>query len=193
MEKMSNYESNSYINILYNKPVLMHTGLFRKIKYKIKEYFYRINVLNPAINLLKLENPSFLQLVEFSDFIKILEKVFFYNNCIQQDGEKSIKLLSDNGYNKNDEVKKLIISDTINNVIINIEMKKDYNSETDEYDENVHILVSNNFGKKLKTEFMVVNSYINYTDKNDYNLMYNINELLRKLMSDLLLHYYKLS
>lgn len=193
MEKMSNYESNSYINILYNKPVLIHTGLFRKIKYKIKEYFYRINVLNPAINLLKLENPSFLQLVEFSDFIKILEKVFFYNNCIQQDGEKSIKLLSDNSYNKNDEIKKLIISDTINNVIINIEMKKDYNSETGEYDENVYILVSNNFGKKLKTEFLVVNSYINYTDKNDYNLMYNINELLRKLMSDLLLHYYKLS
>ena len=176
-------DNNLYAQLLYHKP----KNIFKRIVYYITE-------IRPEYKKLKNSEASFFTMCQFSDFIKILEMVFFYHNDIKYIPEidEPIRIISDNSI-KDTTKKNLTIVDEKNKVVITFDMRSmildDYNS-----DDYINIKCNNGFGKKMVTEFhicnkKVTNDSINY---NTYNLLYNINHLLSKLMADLFMKYYKI-
>lgn len=189
MKQMTDIDNNQFALILYNKPILdPKAGFFGKLSYKFKERKYRKREAIPVYEMLKGKEPSFTTLIDFSDFIKIIEKVFFYNNEVPK--EPSIKLLSDNSYKGSDEIKKIIIANTEDNVFITLELQRDFVPSLEDYADIINITVKNEFGKKIKTMFTIINTQISIDNKDDYNLLFNINRSLMKLMSELFMKYY---
>ncbi len=189
MKQMTDINNNQFALILYNKPILdPEDGFFDKLLYKFIERRYRKREVIPVYEMLKNKEPSFTTLIDFSDFIKIIEKVFFYNNEVPK--EPSIKLLSDNSYKGSDEIKKIIIANTEDNVIITLEMQRDFVPSLEDYADIINITVKNEFGKKIKTMFTIINTQISIDNNDDYNLLFNVNRTLMKLMSELFMKYY---
>ena len=174
---------NKYAKLLYNKP----KNIFKRIIYYFK-------YIRPEYKLMKNKEASFKSMCEFSDFIKILEMVFFYHNDIKYIPEidNTARIISDNNI-KDSTKKNLTIVDEKNKVVITFDMHSEF---IDEYNSKDYINIKciNGFGKHMCTEFHicnaeVINDSINY---NTHNLLYNINHLLSKLMSELFIRYYKI-
>ena len=116
--------------------------------------------------------------------------MFHYKNDIKENSN-DIKLLSDNKWDKDDQVKSLIIADTLNNAVTTIELSRE--SVGDDYKDIVQIVVKNNFGKKLQTKLTIINTEVKIDNRDDYNLLFNINKQLRDLSSELFKKYYELA
>ena len=178
-------ESNKYMNILYAKPQRssFDKGLLGTIKYKLKEHTYRKNIIIPLYNELLNTSPSFDVMYTYSDFIRLLERVFFYKNAmLKNDEEKYDKLVSDSELNN---LKKVLILDLGNDDVF-ITFTMDYRDE----DEVIEIKVKYNFGKKASQTYVVVNREVNYDSIHSENLMITILERLQKAMAKLFLDYY---
>jgi hypothetical protein len=144
----------------------------------------------------KLRNtaPSFIMMCEMADFIKILEKVFFYKNDVRRlrdQGPLITKLLSDNNIDKEDE-KALILEMQKEEVVIRFLMSRKWNPDTEKYDDIIDVKVNCDFGKKLYLNFKIINTKVDFESVHDYNLMYNINIILQDSMADLFETYYRL-
>ena len=191
MKEMTNSNTNVFLDVLYNKPILdPSAGFFKKIAYKFKLRKYTRENFTPLYENIRCNNLSFVFMVDLSDFIKSIEKVFHYKNDIKENSN-DIKLLSDNKWDKDDQVKSLIIADTLNNAVTTIELSRE--SVGDDYKDIVQIVVKNNFGKKLQTKFTIINTEVKIDNRDDYNLLFNINKQLRDLSSELFKKYYELA
>ena len=191
MKEMTNSNTNVFLDVLYNKPILdPSAGFFKKIVYKFRLRKYTRENFTPLYENIRCNNLSFVFMVDLSDFIKSIEKVFHYKNDIKENSN-DIKLLSDNKWDKDDQVKSLIIADTLNNAVTTIELSRE--SVGDDYKDIVQIVVKNNFGKKLQTKFTIINTEVKIDNRDDYNLLFNINKQLRELSSELFKKYYELA
>ena len=191
MKEMTNNNTNVFLDVLYNKPILdPPAGFFKKIAYKFRLRKYTRENFTPLYENIRCNNLSFVFMVDLSDFIKSIEKVFHYKNDIKENSN-DIKLLSDNKWDKDDQVKSLIIADTLNNAVTTIELSRE--SVGDDYKDIVQIVVKNNFGKKLQTKFTIINTEVKIDNRDDYNLLFNINKQLRDLSSELFKKYYELA
>lgn len=191
MKEMTNSNTNVFLDVLYNKPILdPSAGFFKKITYKFRLRKYTRENFTPLYENIRCNNLSFVFMVDLSDFIKSIEKVFHYKNDIKENSN-DIKLLSDNKWDKDDQVKSLIIADTLNNAVTTIELSRE--SVGDDYKDIVQIVVKNNFGKKLQTKFTIINTEVKIDNRDDYNLLFNINKQLRDLSSELFKKYYELA
>ena len=187
MKEMTNKDTNVFLDVLYNKPILdPSAGFFKKIAYKFRLRKYTRENFTPLYENIRCNNLSFVFMVDLSDFIKSIEKVFHYKNDIKENSN-DIKLLSDNKWDKDDQVKSLIIADTPNNAVTTIELSRE--SVGDDYKDIVQIVVKNNFGKKLQTKFTIINTEVKIDNRDDYNLLFNIN----KQLSELFKKYYELA
>ena len=191
MKEMTDGNTNVFLDVLYNKPILdPSAGFFKKIAYNFKLRKYTRENFTPLYENIRCNNLSFVFMVDLSDFIKSIEKVFHYKNDIKENSN-DIKLLSDNKWDKDDQVKSLIIADTLNNAVTTIELSRE--SVGDDYKDIVQIVVKNNFGKKLQTKFTIINTEVKIDNRDDYNLLFNINKQLRELSSELFKKYYELA
>lgn len=191
MKEMTDKNTNVFLDVLYNKPILdPSAGFFKKIVYKFRLRKYTRENFTPLYENIRCNNLSFVFMVDLSDFIKSIEKVFHYKNDIKENSN-DIKLLSDNKWDKDDQVKSLIIADTLNNAVTTIELSRE--SVGDDYKDIVQIVVKNNFGKKLQTKFTIINTEVKIDNRDDYNLLFNINKQLRDLSSELFKKYYELA
>ena len=154
--------------------------------------------IKPVYKKLLNETASFETMCEFSDFVKILEISYFYHNDARYDEniDTDIRILSDNKINDNTK-KNIIILLEKEHVTITFDMHKEMVNNEDVYDNNfkrcIDIRCRNEFGKKVETKFNVVNTRVTNEEinNNTYCLLFNINNILNKAMSDLFLRYYK--
>lgn len=194
---------NYYAKLLYNKPVIMEKDkFFKRLRIRIKERKYYKNTIKPVIEHLREETTSFEDMIEFSYFIKILEQVFFYrNDTTIISGQESIRLCTDISIDGKGSKSLILILDK-ERVSISFSMKTELKDKSipmtmvmadnpNYYNNILTISVNNLFGKKLTTNFTVVNGEMHYDNENHYNLIFNINKLLRKSMADLFELYYK--
>lgn len=178
-------ESNKYINLLYSKPqrISYKKSIFGYFSYIFTKHKYRRKTILPVYNELLTTSPSFETMCNYANFIRLLEKVFFYNNALLKDNdEKYDKLVSDSELNNNK--KNLILDLGKDNVLITFTMENNYG------DEVIDIKVRYNFGKKSTMNYVVVNRDIVYDSIHSENLMITILERLQKSMAKLFLDYY---
>lgn len=183
LRNIDSMDNNMYANILYHKP----KNIFKRI-------IYYLAIAKPHYKRLKNNEASFTDMCLFSDFIKILEMVFFYHNDIKYIPEidDNIRIISDN--NINDKTKKnLTIIDEKDKVVITFNMHSEF---LDEYNSNDYIVINckNGFGKHMSTEFLICNREVinDSINNNTHNLLYNINHLLSRCMAELFMKYYKI-
>ena len=169
--------NNKFINILYGKP----TGKYEKNKIKLyfkqKEYYKK--VFYPVYKELLEESPDIETLCEFADFIRLLEKVFFYNNDIKIKSNERDYIYSDSNINSIDKNLILILKD---NIMIKFNMKPKDNKLT--------INIDYQFGKRAKMTFIIVDRYVEYSSYHEVNLMITVLERLQSTMSELFKEYY---
>lgn len=169
--------NNKFINILYGKP----TGKYEKNKIKLyfkqKEYYKK--AFYPVYKELLEESPDIETLCEFADFIRLLEKVFFYNNDIKIKSNERDYIYSDSNINSIDKNLILILKD---NIMIKFNMKPKDNKLT--------INIDYQFGKRAKMTFIIVDRYVEYSSYHEENLMITVLERLQSTMSELFKEYY---
>ena len=168
---------NKFMYILYGKPSPRH------IKSKIKLFFkkrkhYRDYFL-PMYNSLLTESPDIDRLIEFADFIRLLEKVLFYNNDIKIKSDTKDVIYSDSNMNSANKNLILILKD---NVIITFNIYP--------YDNKLTIDINYNFGKRAKMNFTIVNRQMCSDNIHDDNLMITVLERLQSTMAELFKEYY---
>lgn len=189
-------EDNMFAKLIYEKPVHQRgDSIFKKIKYWIKRRDYEKSVINPMINKLRNTSPSFMIMSEMSDFIKIVEKVFFYKNDMRKSWETGVletRILSDNSINS-DDFKMMILELQKEMVTIVFKMTRKYNEDIKDYDEIIEVKLSYSFGKKLHIVFKIINTVIEFDSVHDYNLMYNINIILQDAIANIFEEYYNLA
>jgi len=190
---LTNIEYNTFAKLLYEKPLCKRgASIFERFKTWIKRKNYEAMDIKPTIKKLRNTSPSFVVLCEFSDFIRILEKVFFYKNdirTVKDDGPYVTRLLSDSGINSSD-MKVLIIEMQKELVTIKLIMTREYNEDAKDYDDIIDIQITYAFGKKLFINYKLINGEIELNSVHDHNLLYNINLMLQDLMADLFEEYY---
>jgi len=194
--RLSNMEDNMFAKMLYEKPMCQNKdSIFKKIKTYIKRKNYESTTIKPMVYRLRNTPPSFIVMCEMADFIKIIEKVFFYKNDIRNakdTGELVTKILSDNKITQDD--KKVIILEMQKDMVtMTFTMTKIYNKETDTYNDIINVVLYYAFGRKLLIKFDIINEKIEFESVHDLNLMYNINIILQNAMADLFEQYYKLA
>ena len=192
--KLTIIEDNSFAKLLYEKPVPRRgDSKIKKIGTRFKERKYWRNNVKPVIDNLRNNAPTFFTMCEFADFIKIIEKVFFYYNDIKRantvDMPLKTRILADQKMEQHD--KKIIIIDMQKEMItIKLEMTRKYNEDDEKYDDIISGTLQYQFGKDLFLKFVIVNSKIDFNSVHDFNLMYNINLILQDSMADLFEEYY---
>lgn len=178
-------ETNTLINLLYAKPDYnsYKDKSFSKIRHRIAKHKYRKNYILPVYNKLLNNSPSFDTMCIYADFIRLLEKVFFYkNDIVMNDEEKVDKLISDS---KLINEKKILILDLSKEQVI-ITFTMEHKGD----DEVIDIQVKYNFGKKSIMNYTVVNREAKYDSIHSENLMITILDRLQKAMAKLFLDYY---
>lgn len=184
MEKMNmvDINNNVFATLLYNKP-----------KNIIKERIYYFKEIRPLLKRIKKGPIPFNMMVEFSNFIKIIEIVWFYHNDIKyiKDIDDEIRIISDNQIGNNQKKNLTILVEGKATIIINMEHIIEVQGTDGK--EMIYIDCRNEFGKKINTKFEITNAEITGGEINDnnYNLLYNINHLLQELMFKLFKTYYK--
>lgn len=191
-------EENTFAKLLYEKPIAQRgDSLFKRIKKWFEEKDYRATEINPMIKKLRNTAPSFLTLCEFADFIKIIEKVFFYYNDIMTNNSVNsnpvTKIYADQKYDSTDK-KVLIIDMPKERVTAKLTMTRRMNEEAEGivFDDIVEGYMQYQFGKDLTLNFRIVNGEMDFKSVHDYNLMYNLNLVLQDVMADLFEEYYNL-
>lgn len=178
-------ETNTYMNILYKKPLRSYykKGIFGYIKYKYKERKYYKNNILPLYTELYNTSPDFNTMYMYADFIRLLERVFFYNNAYSKDTTVKIdKLMSDNDVTN--PVKVLILDLEEDNVTITFKIYKQNEQEI------IETKVNYNFGKKSCMNYKIVDRDVIYDSIHSENLMITILERLQHAMGKLFLEYY---
>ena len=155
MQLKSCLEQNRFSELVYGKPVYDPSKLFAKLRYKRK---------------------SFECMCDFADFIKQMEMVIQYRNCI--DSTEEPKLVCDNSLNSVD--KKVLIYIKPNDYTARFMMK------IDKGDQVITIRVKNAFGKELTTDFTIVNANTEFGSIHHNNLLHNININLQREMANTL-------
>lgn len=185
-----NVESNKFINLLYRKPLRSYfdKNLIGFFKYKFKERKYYKENIKPLYNELKTQSPDFNTMYEYADFIRLLERVFFYKNSYDKeyDGDK---LLCESNVGVSPKI--MILDLVKDDVIIAFKIYKE--SQTilsTSYDEVIEIRVNYNFGKKSTMNYKIVNREVDYDSIHSENLMITILERLQEAMAKLFLDYY---
>lgn len=185
-----NVESNKFINLLYRKPLRSYfdNNLIGFFKYKFKERKYYKENIKPLYNELKTQSPDFNTMYEYADFIRLLERVFFYKNSYDKeyDGDK---LLCESNVGVSPKI--MILDLVKDDVIIAFKIYKE--SQTilsTSYDEVIEIRVNYNFGKKSTMNYKIVNREVDYDSIHSENLMITILERLQEAMAKLFLDYY---
>lgn len=180
-------EHNIFADLIYKKP-----------KGKIKEWFYYRKEIKPVMKKIEKGPVPFEYMVQFSDFIKILEMAFFYHNDIKyiEEIDFPIRIISDNNIKNNscEDQKNLTILDEIHKVTIIFKLREEFIDEYNSY-QYIDIICRNEFGKKITTNFNIRNAEVLNEEINSHthNLLYNINYLLSKCMVELFMKYYKIS
>lgn len=193
--QLTNMEDNMFANLLYDKPISQRgDSILKRIKKWFKRKEYEANTIKPMIKKLRNTAPSFITMCEMTDFIKILEKVFFYKNDVRRQSDEGpliTKLLSDNNIDKPDE-KALMLEMQKEEVTMRFLMSRRFNADSEKYDDIIDVKVNFYFGKKLYLNYKIINTKVEFESAHDYNLMYNINIILQDSMADLFEKYYKL-
>lgn len=188
-------EDNSFAQLLYDKPIAQRgDSTLKRIKKWFKERSYRANEIKPVIRRLRNIAPSFMVLCEFADFIKIIEKVFFYYNDIPANGvNNKTKIYADQKYESTDK-KILLLDMPKEKVTVKLTMTRRMNDEGEQitFDDIVEGYMQYQFGKDLTLNFKIVNGKMDFKDAHDYNLMYNLNLIIQDAMADLLEEYYNM-
>ena len=114
MEKMNmaDINNNVFATLLYNKP-----------KNIIKERIYYFKEIRPLLKRIKKGPIPFNMMVDFSNFIKIIEIVWFYHNDIKyiKDIDDEIRIISDNQIGNNQKKNLTILVEGKATIIINME------------------------------------------------------------------------
>lgn len=177
-----NEEVNLFASLLYRKP----KGFF-------KERIYYFKKIRPILKKIEKGPIPFIWMVEFSNFVKILEMVWFYHNDIKyvEGLDEDIRIISDNKIDDNTKKNLTILLEKQKvTIIINMERFRDEDIDTITTDV-INIDCRNEFGKKLNTKFEIVDGKITgHINDNTYNLMYNINHILQESMYKLFKTYY---
>lgn len=177
IEEEIDERDNKFMYVLYGKPSP------RYVKSKIKLFFMKRkhykNYFLPMYNYLLTESPDIDTLIEFADFIRLIERVLFYNNDIKIRSSEKDVIYSDSNINSANKNLILILKD---NVIITFNMYP--------YDNKLTIDINYNFGKRAKMNFTIINREICSTSIHDDNLMITILERLQNAMSELFKEYY---
>jgi hypothetical protein len=193
--KLTEPETNTFAKLLFDKPAPQRNdSIIKRIKLWFKRKNYEYTSIKPMINKLRNTAPSFITMCEIADFIKILEKVFFYKNDIRKSTDTTpleTRLLADNKIDSIDK-KAIILEMQKEMITISFIMTRDYNATTEKYDDIIKVSLYYDFGRKLHIEYKIVNTKIEFDSVYDYNLMYNINILLQDAIADLFEKYYKL-
>ncbi|MCM1215927.1 MAG: hypothetical protein NC548_15580 [Lachnospiraceae bacterium] len=118
------------------------------------------------LSSIKATPPSFDRLWDFCEFIRTIEKIFFYNNSVENTWYIEYDINNpkeDRKFcykTKNKEIRFILTHDIFSSDIISI-----------------HIL--RNYGKKMETKYSIADGQMNYPDYSD---LYLINEINRILM-----------
>lgn len=156
-------DDNKYFSILFNKPELpKNKSLFKRIKYHFQEREYFRTKVKTIIDKWDKDYPDWIDLCEFSDFIRLLEKSMFYNNNLRKaedDYELIDKLTSDNPIDGSGDKKYLVLELQKEKVCIIFTM----------HDSNdrwiVDVKIQYYGGKKLAVQFSIDGS-MQYDDSN---------------------------
>lgn len=168
---------NKFMYVLYGKPSK------RFIKSKIKLFFeqrkHNKDYFKPMYESLLYESPDLNTMIQYADFIRLIERVLFYNNDIKIKSEDKDMIYSDSSISDKNKNLILILKD---NVIITFNMYPDESKLT--------IDVNYNFGKKSKMKFTVIDREVCSNGLHDDNLMITILERLQEAMAALFKEYY---
>lgn len=176
MQLKSCLEQNRFSELVYGKPVYDPSKLLAKLRYKRKTSKYYKKMIKPVMEELTSHSPSFECMCDFADFIKQMEMVIQYRNCI--DSTEEPKLVCDNSLNSVD--KKVLIYIKPNDYTARFMMK------IDKGDQVITIRVKNAFGKELTTDFTIVNANTEFGSIHHNNLLHNININLQREMANTL-------
>ena len=112
MEKMNmaDINNNVFATLLYNKP-----------KNIIKERIYYFKEIRPLLKRIKKGPIPFNMMVDFSNFIKIIEIVWFYDIKYIKDIDDEIRIISDNQIGNNQKKNLTILVEGKATIIINME------------------------------------------------------------------------
>lgn len=196
---LTNVEDNYYAKLLYEKPIIEKTGnIFKRFSQWRKQKAYTNNTIKPAIKKLRYSTPSFLNMCYFSDFIRILELVWFYRNEPLRDCDETgeIKIMSESDFKDPMKCKILILYIPNTETVIKFTMhrvyKGDESDSADKFDDIIKIQVNTNTGKKMSCTYTTINGECNHDSVHEYNQMYNITRILQNAMADLFSKYYYL-
>lgn len=166
---------NKYIDIIFN----LYEEFYLKNHYNIKsKRLFKKNDYNDetkrAINNYhklceNMKNPfDYDSLCKFADFIRVIEKVYFYTN----DPNKNI-VSCNSPWDANR--KEIVINSKEKDVVIKLTMDYDYN---DKLSNRLQIHVERNFGNKIKGGFVVYGGDLEYEDDSDLMLINSLNEII---------------
>jgi hypothetical protein len=154
----------------------------KRIKKKVKEAYDRCYDLINHIRDLK-NTLTWQEMWEFAEFIKTIEKVYFYQNV-----QKS-SVCCDNFSNQKRD---LFFDYTDKKMYIKITMEAAYTAD-DGAHEKLNIGVYRDYGKKEKTTFYVDNGKTDIDSDSDVMLIHTINAYVQKRIADLFECYVELA
>lgn len=180
-------ETNYLMNKLYSKPqrISFSKSIIGTIKYKRALYKFKKEEIMPVYNKLLTESPDFNVMYMYSDFIRLIERVFFYRNALDRYDDntpKVDKLVCDSDINSTNKI--LILDLENENVMITFNIYKENEQCI------IDMKVRYEFGKKSTMNYKIVDRYIEYDSIHSENLMITIIDRLQKAMAKLFLDYY---
>lgn len=180
-------ETNYLMNKLYSKPqrISFSKSIIGTIKYKHALYKFKKEEIMPVYNKLLTESPDFNVMYMYSDFIRLLERVFFYRNALDRYDDntpKVDKLVCDSDINSTNKI--LILDLENENVMITFNIYKENEQCI------IDMKVRYEFGKKSTMNYKIVDRHIEYDSIHSENLMITIIDRLQKAMANLFLDYY---
>jgi hypothetical protein len=191
-------DENPFIRILYEKPVLKRgDSIFKRIKSWFKRRDYTNTQFKPMEKRLRNEIPTFITLCDFADFIKILERVYFYHNDLRKATDKTelcTRLLIDKKASS-DTKKVIIIEMQREDTTITLTMHRDHDYISGGFEDVIDVRVYYQYSKE-SLAFKIYNSGLYSPDLNiltsihDKHLVDNIFNILQNSMTYLFKNYY---
>lgn len=141
-------------------------------KYKNKDSDDKVDHLDPVnifVRQLRSSVPSFETLWEFCEFIRIIEKIFFYNNSPEND------IYVEYDFDSKDQQRKIQITNDTREIKFLL-THSILNSDV------IEIKVTRHYGKQMTNYYRITDGEIDYEDSSDLYLINEINKLLQDIM-----------